>query len=952
MFYNFRFKNQYMFYVFLLIILLFILFLLSFLKPITSKTVNNTNVSSSIGGSPKTDSSLAPISDLNPTKAPTPAPTQAPTPAPTQAPIPTPTQAPTPNPTPSLPTTPIPLYLDKVTFYSDKVNPVSLPVGRYDLGTSNPNQNDSILSLNDSIYMIGLPPNFKVTLFNDTNFSGISRVFTQSSSSLGEFNKQATSIIIENTNNSIQPTDPSQPTPPSRIIKFQEPNGPYYYEPKKTDEYSKLNTDFSVSIGNSGQDGPSSGWVDIVIKGLNIGERIIFYSDTKFDTYRDAIRYSTLTGFQFSGYYPQIKTTFENFKKNTLEGIFETTDNPYGLEIDYRFVGINSFQKMNQYVETDFKSPIYVNEGEFGPYKDQYGSVKKKYTWAINSENQILVKRLGTLIRLINGEPYYSEGDSPFPLRYKNTNNIIKNPYSNSDFVIRFYGFANTDYKIIVQVEKEAIGRGEPYPLELVTCPDDIKKLNPYACQNETYGVPRGPRSRKAIIVKTGGIDYEELYNQQFYIRRENYNPTIPSFPNDTLDLSAHTSPWPNGACAKILAQKQIEYPIKLGRQAPCLGPNPGPYYVNVPICMDTNQKNGLFYINPVLWGNNGLNCPQNTYKNPLADSSPIMNDTPNPGWTFDPDNKFTINAPSEPKTLTVNYAVKRIRVRSSMNGESNYEPTNAPVIPISIDILQEPKIPTFPFNLRGWVKSRTPLYISSFFNTSSSTPSGWQQISYNNNFNFRFSFWVKTIKDATYLDKDPKFNTNNWDIYGPNIYYTYIKEKQSTNIYYCECPNLNPSISIIKVDVNKTILNISAQDFCELRKTCGNLAYNLFDKDNIVAQNDPFYYRITDTSHTYNIWYQKYVSTFLSDTQILLDSRVPNFDSNGNFINYGNTAPKPNIGSLINGPFIQNGTIVLDVLDTPNLPSSNIPGHLIYLSKPMTTRDDKLGDVFVYTFN
>jgi hypothetical protein len=430
--------------------------------------------------------------------------------------------------------------------------------------------------------------------------------------------------------------------------------------------------------------------------------------------------------------------------------------------------------------------------------------------------------------------------------------------------------------------------------------------------------VPRGPRSRKAIIVKTGGIDYAELYNQQSYIRIQNYNSPTPNFPNDTLDLSAHTSPWPGGACAKTLAQKQIEYPIVLGRRVPCYGPNVGPYYVNVPTCMDTNQKNGLLYINPVLWGNQGYNCRP-------SDSNSLENQTQNPGWNFDPDYKFTINAPSEPKTLTVNYAVKRIKIRGKMAGEYDIDTPNAPVIPVSIDILQEPEIPTFPFNLRGWVKSRNPVYLFGFFNTSLSTPSGWNKLSYNN-FNFRW---------------------------GSDRINVFIKEKENTALYYCDCPNLNPSISVFRLNINKNILNIPAQNFCELRKTCGDfLAYNLFDRDNIVKENDPFYYRITDTGHTYNVWYQKYSSTFLSDTQILLDSRFPNFDSNGNFKNYGDTAPKPKIGSAINGPFIQNGTIVLDVVDTPNLPSCNIPGHLIFLSKPMTARDDKIGDAFVYTFN
>jgi hypothetical protein len=104
MFNSFSYKNKYMFYIIVILIILFILFLLSFLKPQTlpSKKTSNPNVTSSIGASTATNSSLAPISDLpkpTPTSGSTQVPTPAPTPAPTTAPtsgtitVPTPTQA-------------------------------------------------------------------------------------------------------------------------------------------------------------------------------------------------------------------------------------------------------------------------------------------------------------------------------------------------------------------------------------------------------------------------------------------------------------------------------------------------------------------------------------------------------------------------------------------------------------------------------------------------------------------------------------------------------------------------------------------------------------------------------------------------------------------------------------------------------------------------------------------
>jgi hypothetical protein len=370
--------------------------------------------------------------------------------------------------------------------------------------------------------------------------------------------------------------------------------------------------------------------------------------------------------------------------------------------------------------------------------------------------------------------------------------------------------------------------------------------------------------------------------------------------------------------------------------------------YINAPSCMDTNQKTQYLSISQKLID------PQipNTNANLWAKA------THKYGTHFYP-KSIAVDTQTKPQKLTVNYKVDIIEERSYIDKGDNLQTSffgpnsckmnftagpcvmlqNAPTVPVTIDILPEPTIPTFPFNLRGWVPAREPIF-AKFLDGKNAAP-GWIQINYTMNFH------LQDLKEKGAFTDDslqtPGYIGNDIPDYG---------------ICYYDCPNLSPPRSIFKYSREGSSspwprLSISAADFCRFRESFGDLAYNLLRSgDSVVSSTDPFYYRITDTCHSRNIWYQKHVSTFLTDSQILLDARVPNFDSTGKFTGYGATTTKPKIGSVINGPFIQPGTVVVYVSDTPNLPSADIPGHLVYISKPMTARDDKIGDAFVYTFN
>jgi hypothetical protein len=622
------------------------------------------------------------------------------------------------------------------------------------------------------------------------------------------------------------PPPPVQPPPPPPVQPPPPPSGtqfPPNQAPNTSPPYDKLNTSFSLSLGETGQDGPRGGYVDIIISGLN-KDIVRIAQNRDWNDYKKGLLYNSNSN------------DFEGFLNNMRNRPFLTTG--------------------RDYVDELFNKEAFRNT-------------------------------------------YFRGGGR----------------YVSGTYTHRFYGVANTEYYIIVQAENDSF------------------KGSMLGCNENTFdvcGYPQGGYnySRKAIIAKTGGVNYQITW------RPVSLDLKIPAFPNDYLDLSAHTEPWPGGECAKSLVTKLVPYSIPPDAYTSLSGRfndqtytfPPDTYNINVPSCMDTNQKAQYLTIPPRL---KDQPIPYKNY-----------------GTYFNPFITPVVETQTKPQKLTVDFKVDVIEDRSYVNDKARmisstyFVPvtkTSAPIVPVTIDILPEPPIPTFPLNVRGWVAARAPIF-GKFLDGKNAAP-GWIQLNYTMNFN----------------DQDIYENGHFTDTYfrhGPSATYSY-------GVCYYDCSNLTPPRSIFKFGPQKSSspwpkLSISAADFCGFRASFGDLAYNLLrSDDSVVSPNDPFYYRITDSSHTRNIWYQKFKSTFLTDTQILFDMRIPNFDSTGKFTGYGATTTKPKIGSVINGPFIQPGTIVVYVSDTPNLPTADTPGHLVCISKPLLTpRDDKLGDAFVYTFN
>ena len=107
--------------------------------------------------------------------------------------------------------------------------------------------------------------------------------------------------------------------------------------------------------------------------------------------------------------------------------------------------------------------------------------------------------------------------------------------------------------------------------------------------------------------------------------------------------------------------------------------------------------------------------------------------------------------------------------------------------------------------------------------------------------------------------------------------------------------------------------------------------------------------YRITDNGYTAT---GQFATHFPSSTQIILDSREPTFDANGTVGIGSAKAALPEVGSLINGPFIQPGTTVVKVEETSVLPSNPyVGGTYVTISQPLVGIKEDRGDVFVYTF-
>ena len=82
------------------------------------------------------------------------------------------------------------------------------------------------------------------------------------------------------------------------------------------------------------------------------------------------------------------------------------------------------------------------------------------------------------------------------------------------------------------------------------------------------------------------------------------------------------------------------------------------------------------------------------------------------------------------------------------------------------------------------------------------------------------------------------------------------------------------------------------------------------------------------------------------SNTQIILDSRLPILDNNGNAEFDKRLGNNPVIGTIINGPFIQPGTTVTAIENTNN------NRQIITLSKPLLNPIEKNNQIFIYTFN
>jgi len=691
----------------------------------------------------------------------------------------------------------------------------------------------------------------------------------------------------------VQPPPPPPPPvqPPLSGSQFP-PNKP----PNTSPPFDQLNTSFTVTLGETGQDGPRGGYVDIVISGLK-NDRVVIAYDKPWQEWQWRVKNinDKFDTPMYSGYI--------NDKKNKP---FETTIEIEGRGLYYS----NSIDEQFFPKNSEEKDPHPRNRIAFPP---DSGPMLKK------------------------------DGQT--------------NTYLSGTFTYRLYGEANTEYYIIVQAENEYY-----YTFNKIEdCNYEVGYGKYISCDyTGDYSRKKLIYSRKAVIAKTGGINYQAA------LRPVTLDlPPIKAFPNDYLDLSAHTEPWPGGACAKSLVKNKIPYSIKNITKMPVIGTVPyavidrcknsycgwdykaqdfglpdlskGNFEVIVPSCMDTNQKGQIIdIVDP--------NYTPSRFKDPNEPTSRIDQHTI---WL----SKNDVNAPSTPQTATFNFQTSAYADFAFMGLTNRYNmPGNYPKIPITIDILPEPPIPTFPLNVRGWVAARASI-MPRF--SDGKAPLGWTQLNFTGKFSAQNTWEFGYFKANNIF---PQMNPSNTDI-------SKMIHNQSgvTNfgVCYCDCANLTPSRSVFKFGPNWSSshwpkLSITADEFCANRITHGDVAYNLLrTDDSIVSTNDPFYYRITDTCHSRNIWYQKHVSTFLTDSQILLDARVPNFDSTGKFTGYGATTTKPKIGSVINGPFIQPGTVVVYVSDTPNLPSADIPGHLVYISKPLLTpRDDKLGDAFVYTFN
>lgn len=156
----------------------------------------------------------------------------------------------------------------------------------------------------------------------------------------------------------------------------------------------------------------------------------------------------------------------------------------------------------------------------------------------------------------------------------------------------------------------------------------------------------------------------------------------------------------------------------------------------------------------------------------------------------------------------------------------------------------------------------------------------------------------------------------------GSNKVLSYVPNRFSTFCYYCQ-DGSNPIVS----------------GGCNTIKcSSGNPA--MFNQKNIVSVdkevNTNLAYRGTDI----NLHFAS------SNTQIILDTRLPILDNNGNAEFDKRLGNNPVIGTIINGPFVQPGTTVTAIENTNN------NNQIITLSKPLLNPIEKNNQIFIYSFN
>jgi len=149
----------------------------------------------------------------------------------------------------------------------------------------------------------------------------------------------------------------------------------------------------------------------------------------------------------------------------------------------------------------------------------------------------------------------------------------------------------------------------------------------------------------------------------------------------------------------------------------------------------------------------------------------------------------------------------------------------------------------------------------------------------------------------------------------------SYVPNRFSNMCYYCK-------------DGSKPIVS----DCNTIKCSSGNPA--IFNQKNIISNenaniNNNLAYRGTDINSHFAS----------SNTQIILDTRLPILDNKGNAEFDKTLGNNPVIGTIINGPFVQPGTTVTALKNKNN-------SQIITLSKPLLNPVEQKNQIFIYTFN